>query len=378
VIAEPEALPFTRREPRETEPDANGQPFTRRELRDAIPERCFHPSTARSLVALARDVALLAALYLASARATGTPWLVPMVFLQGTLFWALFVIGHDCGHGAFSRRRGWNAWVGHLTHTPLLVPYHAWRLSHRIHHRHTGDVARDQAWPPLTRREARALPPWTRFLRLRGFLLVFPLYLLRNGPGRAGSHFDPGGPLFSRADRPRVRRSVAACAAMALGLLAFAAHAGPAAFVQYWLAPWLVFAAWAAAVTWLHHNDPDVPWYRGAGWSSLRGALATIERHYGPFEWLHHDAGCHVVHHLFPRIPHYRLREASRAVAPILGEHLRRAETPAWRALWRAMRDAPVVPETGERVRYEPLDAPRSASSFAEAPSGPGSSPATR
>jgi omega-3 fatty acid desaturase (delta-15 desaturase) len=384
-------------------------PVTLEALRDAVPARCFRPSTARSLVHLALDLALLGALVAASTRVEGAAAHAVAIFLQGTLFWALFVIGHDCGHGAFSPRPRWNAWVGHLLHTPLLVPYHAWRLSHRAHHRHAGDVARDEAWPPLTRAQVRALPPATRFLRLRAFPLVFPFYLVRNGPGRAGSHFDADGPLFRDVERPAVRRSVAACGAFALGLALAAWQLGPAPVVRHWLLPWGVFCVWAAVVTYLHHTDARIPWYRGAAWSHLRGALATVDRRYGPFEWLHHDAGCHVVHHLFPRIPHYRLREAARAVAPRLGAHYRRADAGVLRSLWRAARRCQVVPEAGERVFYEPLapdacpslvpdacpslvpdaraslvpDArgslmPDAARAWSAPPSGAGSSPATR
>ncbi|NNL65606.1 MAG: fatty acid desaturase [Myxococcales bacterium] len=355
-------------------------PFTLRELRDAIPAACFRPSTARSLLHLAVDLGLLGALYLASFHATGTLWLLPIVFLQGTLFWALFLIGHDCGHGAFSRRRGWNEWVGHAVHTPLLVPYHAWRLSHRAHHRHTGDVERDEAWPPLTRRELRALPPLSRFMRLRGFLLVFPLYLLRNGPGRAGSHFDAKGPLFPDAGRAGVRRSVLLCGAMAAALAAAGWRFGASALLQYWLAPYLVFAVWIALVTFLQHTAPDVPWYRGAGWSHLRGALSTVDRSYGPFERLHHDVGSHVVHHLFPRIPHYRLREATAAIDPILAGRRRRAREPIVRALWQAATRCQTIPEEGERVFYEPLAGPPAPAPAGEwiPPGRAGESPATR
>jgi hypothetical protein len=50
-------------------------------------------------------------------------WLV-----QGTMMWAVFVVGHDCGHGSFSDSRTLNDAVGHLLHSLILVPYHGWRL----------------------------------------------------------------------------------------------------------------------------------------------------------------------------------------------------------------------------------------------------------
>jgi len=45
-------------------------------------------------------------------------------------------------------------------------------------------------------------------------------------------------------------------------------------------------------------------------WSYLRGGLTTVDRDYGWINNIHHDIGTHVIHHLFPQIPHYHLIEA--------------------------------------------------------------------
>lgn len=45
-------------------------------------------------------------------------------------------------------------------------------------------------------------------------------------------------------------------------------------------------------------------------WSYLRGGLTTLDRDYGLINNIHHDIGTHVIHHLFPQIPHYNLVEA--------------------------------------------------------------------
>jgi len=50
--------------------------------------------------------------------------------------------------------------------------------------------------------------------------------------------------------------------------------------------------------------------YVGQEWSYLRGGLTTIDRDYGWINNIHHDIGTHVIHHLFPQIPHYNLIEA--------------------------------------------------------------------
>jgi hypothetical protein len=73
-----------------------------------------------------------------------------------------------------------------------------------------------------------------------------------------------------------------------------------------------VNVVWLDVVTYLHHHgyEKKVPWYRGMEWNYMRGGLSTIDRDYGWFNNIHHDIGTHVVHHLFPQIPHYHLIEA--------------------------------------------------------------------
>lgn len=58
----------------------------------------------------------------------------------------------------------------------------------------------------------------------------------------------------------------------------------------------------------------------------MRGGLSTIDRDYGIFNKIHHDIGTHVVHHLFPQIPHYNLVKATEAVKPVLGQYYRKVE----------------------------------------------------
>jgi omega-3 fatty acid desaturase (delta-15 desaturase) len=67
---------------------------------------------------------------------------------QGTMFWALFVLGHDCGHGSSSDCAALNSAVGHLLHS-ILVPYHGWRINHRTHHQNHGHIHRDESWHPV-------------------------------------------------------------------------------------------------------------------------------------------------------------------------------------------------------------------------------------
>jgi acyl-lipid omega-3 desaturase len=75
----------------------------------------------------------------------------PLYWLaQGTMFWALFVVGHDCGHQSFSNNQRLNNLVGNIVHASIMVPYHGWRVSHRKHHANHGHVENDESWHPTT------------------------------------------------------------------------------------------------------------------------------------------------------------------------------------------------------------------------------------
>lgn len=87
-------------------------PFTLTDIRKAIPEKCFKKDTLRSMSYLARDVIVVAGLA-AGALAVKSPLIWPAYWLaQGTMFWALFVVGHDCGHGSFSKSKRVNSVIG--------------------------------------------------------------------------------------------------------------------------------------------------------------------------------------------------------------------------------------------------------------------------
>jgi omega-6 fatty acid desaturase (delta-12 desaturase) len=54
----------------------------------------------------------------------------------------LFMIQHDCGHGAFFHLRGTNDWVGRVIGVLTLTPYDFWRRTHAVHHSTSGNLDR--------------------------------------------------------------------------------------------------------------------------------------------------------------------------------------------------------------------------------------------
>lgn len=109
--------------------------FTKGSLRRAIPDHCFVRSTAKSFVYLFSDLLMAAALYYCSTwidhpsvpRPLAYAVLWPMYwFWQGVVCTGIWVISHECGHGAFSDHKWLNDAVGLTFHSALLVPYFSW------------------------------------------------------------------------------------------------------------------------------------------------------------------------------------------------------------------------------------------------------------
>jgi len=80
--------------PEEFDPAAQ-PPFKLADIRAAIPKHCWVKDPWKSMSYVVRDVAIVFGL--AAVAAHFNNWLLwPLYwFAQGTMFWALFVLGHD-------------------------------------------------------------------------------------------------------------------------------------------------------------------------------------------------------------------------------------------------------------------------------------------
>lgn len=219
--------------------------YTIKEIRDAIPKHCYERSYVKSMSYVFRDMIYLAVTFVIWHNFV-TPEYIPSkplrvvlwgiyTFLQGLFGTGLWVLAHECGHGAFSPSQRFNNIVGWVLHSALLVPYFSWQISHGKHHKATGNMERDMVFVPRTREErahsigrlAHELSELTEetpiytFIHLLGQQLIgWPNYLLtnvtghnyherqregrgkgkRNGFGGGVNHFDPSSPLYEARD----------------------------------------------------------------------------------------------------------------------------------------------------------------------------------
>lgn len=141
--------------------------YTIKEIRESIPTELFESSLLKSSLYLAVNLLIVAALWQAATYISLLPEILrPLVWfswwiVQGFFFTGLWVIGHECGHRAFSPYKLVNDAVGTVLHSFLLVPYHSWRISHGLHHKNTAHMTRDQVFVPPTRSE---IPAWQEVL----------------------------------------------------------------------------------------------------------------------------------------------------------------------------------------------------------------------
>ncbi|KAI9103754.1 fatty acid desaturase [Phlyctochytrium arcticum] len=314
-------------------------------LRKSLPAHVFDKSVVRSTLHYALDAGVLAACYLFYGEYLSTTstslqegWIKTAAYIvwmnvTGFFMWSLFCIGHDCGHGTYSRFPTLNAVVGHLTHGALLVPFWPWARSHAQHHAYHNHKDKDMSHPWSTEEEETT---GAKFIRGQPFLAPLAygfIYLLAGLPD--GSHFVPWSKLF-RNNKERIQCVISAGVVLLyLGFFAWLAGSARELGWGYGM-PWLVYNTWLYAVTFLQHHSVDTKVYANGSWSFTKGAVETVDRQYflkGWGDWLMHNiTDGHVVHHLFyTSVPHYRLSEATDIVAPALGKSYRRVDGfPLW------------------------------------------------
>lgn len=379
---------------------------TKGQIKAAIPAKCFHRSYFWSMYYLVRDAAMAVGFVYATNKCLSTDlpsiW-NPMeclywafgwtfyAFWMGTIMTGPWVVGHECGHGAFSPSQTWNDFIGFFVHQFLLVPYFAWQYTHAKHHRRTNHITDGESHVPSTGRENglgpnneresfyavvhealgdgafAGLQVWTHLA------IGWPLYLLgfastgkldhkgRPLAGRIADHFRTDSPMFPEKISFKIVLSTAATV-LQLGYLFYLmlpSQYGIVPVTLWFFNPYYVTNGWLVLYTWLQHSDPSVPQYGEEEWTWVRGALTTIDRPYGIFDFFHHKIGStHVAHHFFHEIPHYNALEATKALEKFLGPLglYNYDPTPFWKAMWRIAHTCHYIEDVDGIQYYKSLE----------------------
>lgn len=272
------------------------------------------PSTARSLFELGVTIGPFVALWaLAWWSMSYSYWLTLGISLINAAFLLrLFTIQHDCGHGAFFENRTLSDWLGRVLGVLTLTPYDVWRRAHSIHHSGAGNLDRRGMGDitTLTVAEYRALSPLRRLL-YRAYRN--PVVLFGIGPGY----------MFLIQNRiplglmGHLRYWVSAMSTNAaiIGALAIILYFGGWAPILLIFLPTSLLAATAGVwLFYVQHQFEHTTWDEEKNWDLHAAALDGSSYYVLPpvLQWLSANIGIHHVHHLYSRIPFYRLPEVLR------------------------------------------------------------------
>ena len=241
-------------------------------------------------------------------------WLTFLIALPAAGFLVrLFMIQHDCGHGAFFRRRRVNDWVGRFIGLLTLTPYDFWRRSHNFHHAGSGSLEHRGIGDitTLTVREYLALPGWQR---LRYRIYRHPLVLFGLGPAYLFilQHRLPVG-LMRRGWQPWVS-TMTTNAAIGLAMVAMMRMVGVRPFLLVHLPIVVLASSIGVWLFYVQHQFEHTSWADGDTWSMHEAALhgSSYYELPGILRWFTANIGVHHVHHLCSRIPFYRLAQVLR------------------------------------------------------------------
>ncbi|MEE9347761.1 MAG: fatty acid desaturase [Robiginitomaculum sp.] len=280
------------------------------------------PHHGRSALELAITLIPFFALWFAAAFAVRVNYWLPFLFsIPAAVFLVrIFIIQHDCGHGSFFRNKALNNWVGRALGILTMTPYDVWKRSHAIHHassgnldkRGTGDIA------VLTVREYQNKSKFGQFM-YRLYRHPLTLFVL--------------GPFYIFVIRQRLPENVkfkhprqwlsamATNAAIACVVFLVIYVFGLKSFLIVYLPITIMASTIGVWMFYVQHQFEDTQWDDSDEWSMHEAALhgSSFYDLPGFLRWLTGNIGIHHVHHLYARIPFYRLPKVLKE-NPALGE----------------------------------------------------------
>ncbi|MEM7597729.1 MAG: fatty acid desaturase [Pseudomonadota bacterium] len=272
------------------------------------------PSRLRSLTELAITIVPFVALWALAWWALSYSYVLTFAIslINAAFLLRLFAIQHDCGHGAFFKSRNASDWLGRVIGVLTLTPYDVWRRAHSIHHGSAGNLGRRGMGDinTLTVMEYRDLSTWGRLMYR---LYRHPIILFGLGPGylflfqnRLPLGFMEKGKFWLSA------MSTNAGIFIALGVIMY--FGGLMPILLIFLPSTLLAATAGVWLFYVQHQFETTHWEADEDWQLHEAALHGSSHYVLPsvLRWFTANIGVHHVHHLYSRIPFYRLPDVLR------------------------------------------------------------------
>lgn len=270
------------------------------------------PSTRRSVTELVVTLVPFTLLWgLAWAALSFSPWLtLGIAILNGFFLVRIFCIQHDCGHASFFHSRKAQDWVGRCLGVLTLTPYDVWRRTHSIHHAQHGNLDQRGIGDVLTL-TVDEYRDRSRFDKLMYRLYRHPVVLFGLGPSYLFLLQNRLPLGLMRSGRRFWISAMGTNAMIALLVAGMFWLGGWQAVLLIYLPTAIVAATIGMWLFYVQHQFEETHWAEEDEWQLHHAALAGSS-HYvlpAPLQWLSANIGIHHVHHLYSRIPFYRLPE---------------------------------------------------------------------
>ncbi|MBW4709411.1 fatty acid desaturase [Roseobacter sp. YSTF-M11] len=298
------------------------------------------PNAARSLFEIAVSLIPFLAIWAVAWWLLSVSYIAAFVLacVNGLFLVRIFCIQHDCGHGAFFSNRRVSDWTGRALGVLTLTPYDVWRRSHSIHHAGAGNLEKRGMGDvvTLTVAEYRARN-WLGRLRYRAYR--HPLVLFVLGPAYL-FYLENRLPFGLMGDGWRIWVSSIGTnvgVAVSIGLIVYFGGLMPLLLV--FVPTTLIAASLGVWLFYVQHQFEETHWDQPEDWALHEAALHGSSHYVMPrvLQWFTANIGIHHVHHLYSRIPFYRLTEVLRDHAELaqaqrlsIGESLACARLHLW------------------------------------------------
>jgi len=248
----------------------------------------------------------------------------------------LFVLFHDCCHGAFFPGRLRNKWFGYLAGILTFTPFEDWQRCHVIHHSRSGDLDNrgdGDVWT-LTVSEYLSASRAKRFAYriFRNPLTLFsvtPLVLfliVHRFPSAGAKRRENYSVIFTNL-------------AIAGLILVMSLTVGFQNYLLIQLPTILLAASMGTWLFYVQHQYEDAYWVRNDNWDLTRSGLEGSSYYQLPavLQWIGANIGLHHIHHVRANIPNYNLQRcynevsALQAVTPLT---FRKSLQSLWLNLW--------------------------------------------
>jgi len=270
------------------------------------------PDLRRSLWQLADTAVPYAALWIAMFLLAGRAyWLTLLLAAPAAAFLIrLFIIQHDCGHGAFLRSARASNALGFALGVLTLTPYEYWRKVHAIHHATSGNLER-RGFGDIDTLTVREYAARRLVARLRYRLYRNPLVLFGVGPAYQFIVRHRFPTLVPRSWK-RERRSIYwTNLALAITVTAMILLVGARRFLMVQVPITLLASSLGVWLFYIQHQFRETYWRHEADWDYVEAGLRGSSYYALPrvLQWMTGNIGLHHIHHLNSRIPNYRLQE---------------------------------------------------------------------